>query len=81
MVGDGCLRWLVARCLHADRDGGRHAVHAEDATAIEEAYFPWIGSLHLLLDSLVDQQEDRLLGSPACSPTTPRRRRRPLAWG
>ena len=43
----------------------RHAVHAEDATAIEEAYFPWIGSLHLLLDSLVDQQEDGLSGQPS----------------
>jgi len=43
----------------------RHAVPAEEATAIEEAYFPWIGSLHLLLDSLVDQQEDRVAGQPS----------------
>jgi tetraprenyl-beta-curcumene synthase len=28
---------------------------------IESAYFPWIGSLHSLLDSLVDYQEDLLL--------------------
>jgi tetraprenyl-beta-curcumene synthase len=42
-----------------------HAVHAEEATAIEEAYFPWIGSLHLLLDSLVDRQEDRVAGQPS----------------
>jgi tetraprenyl-beta-curcumene synthase len=42
-----------------------HAVHAEEAVAIEEAYFPWIGSLHLLLDSLVDQQEDRVAGQPS----------------
>jgi tetraprenyl-beta-curcumene synthase len=28
------------------------------AREIEDAYFPWIGSLHSLLDSLVDYQED-----------------------
>jgi tetraprenyl-beta-curcumene synthase len=43
----------------------RHAVATEEATAIEQAYFPWIGSLHLLLDSLVDQQEDRVTGQPS----------------
>lgn len=29
-----------------------------DMRAIEDAYFPWIGSLHSLLDSLVDHDED-----------------------
>jgi tetraprenyl-beta-curcumene synthase len=29
-----------------------------DATAIEHAYWPWIGALHSLLDSLVDEPED-----------------------
>ncbi len=38
------------------------AVCAEDAAAIEGAYFPWIGSLHTLLDSLVDRQEDVAAG-------------------
>lgn len=28
------------------------------AAEIEDAYFPWIGSLHTLLDSLVDRDED-----------------------
>jgi tetraprenyl-beta-curcumene synthase len=37
-------------------------VRAEETTAIEEAYFPWIGSLHLLLDSLVDRREDAAVG-------------------
>jgi tetraprenyl-beta-curcumene synthase len=32
-----------------------------DAQAIENAYFPWIGSLHSLLDSLVDHDEDLAL--------------------
>jgi tetraprenyl-beta-curcumene synthase len=31
---------------------------AEGATGIEQVYFPWIGALHLLLDSLVDQRSD-----------------------
>jgi len=38
------------------------AVRAEDAIAIEAAYFPWIGSLHTLLDSLVDRREDAAAG-------------------
>jgi tetraprenyl-beta-curcumene synthase len=29
-----------------------------EAIAIEQAYFPWIGSLHSLLDSLIDEPED-----------------------
>ncbi len=37
-------------------------VHSEHAAAIERAYFPWIGSLHTLLDSLVDRQEDAIAG-------------------
>ena len=32
------------------------------ATAIECAYFPWIGSLHTLLDSLIDEHEDVMTG-------------------
>jgi tetraprenyl-beta-curcumene synthase len=31
---------------------------ASGAQDIEDAYFPWIGSLHSLLDSLVDHEED-----------------------
>ncbi len=34
----------------------------QEATEIEHAYFPWIGSLHTLLDSLVDRPEDLLAG-------------------
>lgn len=29
-----------------------------EATAMQDAYFPWIGSLHVLLDSLIDRAED-----------------------
>jgi tetraprenyl-beta-curcumene synthase len=30
--------------------------------AVEDAYFPWIGALHSLLDNLVDETEDRATG-------------------
>jgi tetraprenyl-beta-curcumene synthase len=33
-------------------------LHAEDVIEIDRAYFPSIGALHSLLDSLVDQRED-----------------------
>jgi tetraprenyl-beta-curcumene synthase len=33
-------------------------VRAEDAVAIESAYYPWIASLSTLLDSLIDCRED-----------------------
>lgn len=31
---------------------------AREAQAMERAYFPWIGALHVLLDSLVDRAQD-----------------------
>jgi tetraprenyl-beta-curcumene synthase len=34
------------------------SVSEGEIAAIEQAYFPWIGGLHLLLDSLVDRAED-----------------------
>jgi tetraprenyl-beta-curcumene synthase len=34
-------------------------MRVERATAIERAYFPWIGALSTLLDSVVDQRADR----------------------
>jgi tetraprenyl-beta-curcumene synthase len=35
------------------------ATTAADATAVEQAYFPWIAALSWLLESLVDQDDDR----------------------
>lgn len=46
---------LVAAAAHP-------AASARDAAAIEVAYFPWIGSLHVLLDSLIDWPEDAAVG-------------------
>jgi tetraprenyl-beta-curcumene synthase len=34
------------------------SVSEEDTCAIAQAYFPWIGALHLLLDSLIDKADD-----------------------
>ncbi len=31
-----------------------------DIAAIDDAYFPWIGALHSLLDNIVDRQEDAI---------------------
>jgi tetraprenyl-beta-curcumene synthase len=35
---------------------------AGDIAAIEQAYYPWIGALHTLLDSLIDLDEDAQAG-------------------
>jgi tetraprenyl-beta-curcumene synthase len=37
-------------------------LRASDVEAIEGAYFPWVGALHSLLDSLVDHDEDLAAG-------------------
>jgi tetraprenyl-beta-curcumene synthase len=39
----------------------RPCLSDQEATAIEAAYWPWIGALHSLLDSLVDIEEDAIL--------------------
>ena len=38
------------------------SLRPEDALAIERAYWPWVGALHSLLDSLVDLNEDAAAG-------------------
>jgi tetraprenyl-beta-curcumene synthase len=35
---------------------------AAEVTALERAYFPWIGGLHSLLDNLIDKHEDEAAG-------------------
>jgi tetraprenyl-beta-curcumene synthase len=37
---------------------GQPQLPAPEAAALHDAYFPWIGALHVLLDSLVDQADD-----------------------
>jgi tetraprenyl-beta-curcumene synthase len=36
----------------------RPALAPADAVAIEQAYWPWVGALHSMLDSLIDEAED-----------------------
>ncbi len=40
-------------------------LEAQDARELDGAYFPWVGALHSLLDSLVDRVEDREHGQPS----------------
>lgn len=40
----------------------RTGAEGSRVTAIEQAYFPWIGALHTLLDSFVDRREDAEAG-------------------
>lgn len=37
----------------------------QEVTALDQAYFPWIGALHSLLDNLVDRQEDVRTDQPS----------------
>jgi tetraprenyl-beta-curcumene synthase len=40
----------------------RRGLTSADARSLEDAYFPWAGALHVLLDSLVDQPADAQAG-------------------
>lgn len=67
---DGELQWwetaaasassLVVLALLAASADPR--VSAGEVAAIERAYYPWMGALHTLLDSLVDMREDAAAG-------------------
>jgi tetraprenyl-beta-curcumene synthase len=37
-------------------------LNAEQARSLSDAYFPWIGCLHSLLDNLIDKREDEAAG-------------------
>ena len=58
------------------------AASREAIAAVEDAYFPWVGALHSLLDNLVDVAEDRATGQHSLiglysSPLAGRRADRP----
>lgn len=65
-AGSG-LRWWETASSAASSLGiyaliaaaSRPTLPREQVSSIEDAYFPWIGGLHLLLDSLVDRVEDQ----------------------
>lgn len=41
---------------------GQAKLETAHVAALDCAYFPWIGSLHTLLDSLIDEREDTITG-------------------
>jgi len=64
-IGSGLSWWEIAgsggssMCVYAlIAAAADRALDPAEVEAIEHAYFPWIGSLHSLLDSLVDHHED-----------------------
>ena len=59
-TGAGAASSLVVFALIAA--ASQPAVSACEAVATEDAYFPWIGALHVLLDSLIDRPEDAQIG-------------------
>lgn len=64
------LRWweIAAACgstlgiFALLREAARAPVAPATVQAIDRAYFPWLGALHILLDYYVDQDEDRQNG-------------------
>lgn len=67
--GSGLAWWETAAAagsslaVHALIAAAAHpATGASDFKHIDRAYFPWIGALHSLLDSLVDRDEDQAAG-------------------
>jgi tetraprenyl-beta-curcumene synthase len=66
MAPDCRLEWreLAAACgssmtiFALMASAARPSVEPRELTDIERAYFPWIGALHTLLDSLIDQPDD-----------------------
>jgi len=40
----------------------RARLDASEVAALDDAYFPWIGGLHSLLDNLIDKREDEAAG-------------------
>ncbi len=69
---DGDLRWWEAAAAAGSTLGllvmmgvaAEPRLSAAELDAVEDAYYPWVGALHSLLDSLVDRGEDRAMGIP-----------------
>jgi tetraprenyl-beta-curcumene synthase len=49
---------LIAEAARSDLSVAR-------TVAVEATYYPWIGALHVLLDSLIDQSHDTAAGHPS----------------
>lgn len=55
-----CVYALIALAAEPDLAGSPASL--QTVAAVQDAYFPWIGALHSLLDNLVDAAEDRATG-------------------
>jgi tetraprenyl-beta-curcumene synthase len=72
LAPDGGLRWWEVGAGAGSTLGlhvligvaAQPGLLAAELAAIESAYYPWIGALHSLLDSLVDRGEDHAMGAP-----------------
>lgn len=80
-IGEGDLRWWEiaaaggsSLCVYAlIAAAGRSCLDSAEIAQIQDAYFPWIGALHSLLDNLVDVAEDHATGQRnliGCYPST-----------
>lgn len=70
VAGSGMSWWETAAALGSTLPlfvlmacATRPRLTAEQVASLQDAYFPWIGALHTLLDSLVDLEEDRVTGA------------------
>lgn len=68
-AGSGLRWWEVAASAGSSLGifalialASHRPLESAEASAVQEAYFPWIGSLHSLLDSLVDRAQDAAEG-------------------
>jgi tetraprenyl-beta-curcumene synthase len=70
-----CVYALIALAAEPELD-------PRTVTAVTDAYFPWIGALHSLLDNLVDASEDRATGqhSLIASYASPREAAARMGW-
>jgi tetraprenyl-beta-curcumene synthase len=67
---DSGLRWWETAAAAGSSLGvhvligaaARRSLSAGEVAALDDAYFPWIGALHSLLDNLVDKHEDAAAG-------------------
>jgi tetraprenyl-beta-curcumene synthase len=67
--GSGLRRWELSAAAGSSLPlfaliaaASKLAVKRQDALAIEQTYYPWVGAVNSLLDSLVDQREDTAPG-------------------
>jgi tetraprenyl-beta-curcumene synthase len=71
-AGTGLQWWEVAAAAGSSLGvlaliaaAAEDCLQPREATALDRAYFPWIGALHSLLDNIVDRKEDVRTNQPS----------------